>query len=217
MQPNQPYSPPPPEQTPEQNPYDFIMNTGADQKKPGVFNLPSGNSTKQRMLIFGGGLFALIIIGVLLLSLLGGSGKSNSETLLSLAQTQTELIRVADLASKEPTVRNEATRVLAANTSLSVTSTKNQVVSMITKSGKKVGAKQLALSLNTKTDSELKTATENNQYDEVVVGILTSGLKSYRNQLKTTYDSVSNQKDKQVLSEAYKGVGILLQDTKTPN
>lgn len=209
MQPNQPYSPPQPQQAPEQNPYDFIMNSGEPPKKSPL-GLPSGNSKLQRILIVGGGIVVLIIIGVLLLSIVTAGSKSNTEQLLSLAKTQTELIRVADLVVKEPSVRNESTRILAINTSVSVNSTKQQVVSMITKSGKKADPKQLALSKNTKTDASLESALQNNQYDEVATEILTTELKNYRLQLKTSYDAVSSKQDKQILSDAFKGTSLLL-------
>ncbi|MDQ5885909.1 MAG: hypothetical protein QG628_306 [Patescibacteria group bacterium] len=209
MQPNQTYSPDPAPLPPEQNPYDFIMNSGEPQKKSPL-GLPSGNSKLQRILIVGGGLVVLLIVGVLLLSMLTAGSKSNSEQLLTLAKTQTELIRIADLAVKEPSVRNESTRILAVNTSVSVNSTKQQVISMITKSGKKADPKQLALSKNTKTDAKLETALQNNQYDEVVTEELITELKNYRLQLKTSYDAVKSKQDKQVLSDAFKGTTLLL-------
>lgn len=209
MQPNQPYAPPPAQTTPEQNPYDFIMNSG-DAPKKGPLGLPGGSSTMQRMLIVGGGLVILLIVGTLLMSVLAGGGKSNSAQLLTLAQTQTELVRVSENIAKEPKLANENTRILALNTSLSVGSTKQQVLGMITKSGKKVKDKELGISKNSKTDSALAAALQNNQYDEVAVKILNTELKSYRLQLKTSYGAVSSNADKQVLSDAFKGAGLLL-------
>lgn len=214
MQPNQTYSPDPAPQPPEQNPYDFIMNSGEPPKKSPL-GLPSGNSTLQRILLVGGGLVVLIVVGVLLMSVLTAGSKSNSEQLLTLAKTQTELVRIADLAAKEPSVRNESTRILAVNTSVSVNSTKQKVIGMITKSGKKADPKQLALSKNAKTDATLASALQNNQYDEVVTQELITELKNYRLQLKTSYDAVSSKQDKQVLSDAFKGTSLLLGNNTT--
>lgn len=213
MQPNQPYNPvPPAAPPPEQNPYDFIMNSGVDPKKSGSFNLPSGNSTKQRILIVGAGLLLLIFLGIFLLMFLSSGKQSNSVALMELAQEQTELIRIADAVSKETAVRSEDTRVLAMNTSLSVNSTKKEVVAIITRSGKKAEPKQLGLLKNGKTDTLLETAKQNNQYDTTALQILQNGLKAYRAKLKTTYELIGNDKDKKVLSDAYKGVGLLLGD-----
>ncbi len=208
MQPNQPYAPPPPQQVPEQNPYDFIMNSGEPVKKSPL-GLPSGKSTLQRVLIFGGGILVLFIIGIFFMSFLGG-GTSNTETLLSLAQDQTEIVRVADIIAAETSLKSQSTRALAQNTSLSVSSSKQQVVAIITKSGKKVNAKQLGLSKDAKIDESLKTALSTNQYDEVANQILITKLKKYRDTLKTSYDAVSAQSDKQVLSDAFKGTNLLL-------
>lgn len=214
MQPNQPYAPPPPQQTPEQNPYDFIMNSGEPVKKSPL-GLPSGNSVLQRILIVGGGLVILLVVGIIAMSLLGGSGKSNSEQLLTLAQTQTEIMRVTDVILKQPATRSESTRILATNTALSVESTQKQVLAMIESSGKKVNTKELGLLKNAKTDTTLNTAALNNQYDDVATQVIITELKNYRTQLKTTYDGTSDQKNKVVLSDAFKGVGLLLGDTNT--
>ena len=57
-------------QTPSTLPqYDFIMNPGSQQKKP-KFGLPSGNSTKQRVLIVVGGIGMLLVVGLIVMSLL---------------------------------------------------------------------------------------------------------------------------------------------------
>lgn len=142
----------------------------------------------------------------MLLSLVSGGG--NGSQLLSLAQEQTEIIRVADLAANERAVRSSITQNLAANTSLSVSSSKIQTLALI--SGKKPNEKTLALKKNSKTDALLTSAAANNQYDKVFTDTLTTKLKDYQAELKRLYTNTSNPKEKATLESAYNGTVILL-------
>ena len=211
MQPNQPYVPSPPPAPVNQ--YDFIMNNGANQQPSSKFGLPSGNSTKQRVLIILGGLFLLVIVGIFLMSLLNSGSKSKSAKLLELAQQQTEIIRVTDSVVDNKAVRNSSTLALANNVSLSVTTTQTQTLAMM--NGVKANDKRLALKLNAQTDAKLTSAAQNNQYDAIAIAIIKDELKTYRDLLNTTYETVSKKEDKQVLANAYKGVGLLLGEPST--
>ncbi len=189
------------------DPYAFIMNAGQPAPKSKLpLPLPKGNSTFQRVLIAAGEFFVLLILGLIVLSLFSGNG--NKDKLLSLAQEQTEIIRVADLAKSERTIRSTTTSNLASSTSLSVGSSRQKVLKLL--SGKKVNEKSLALTKNAKTDTELTTAATNNQYDEVFTQILTDELKTYQSNVKQLYTSSKNSKEKAVLEEAYNGTVILL-------
>jgi len=213
MQPDQSYNPVP--SAPPANQYDFIMNNGADQQKPGKFGLPSGNSTKQRVLIIFGGLLILLIIGFFLLTLLNSGGQSKSEKLLVVAQDQTELIRVSDSIISNKAVRSSTTLVLANNVSLSTNSAKLQVADLLSKGGVKSNDKKLALKLNAQTDTKLTTAAQNNRFDEVATEVLQTELKSYRLSVKSAYDVVSKEGDKKILSDIYRSVGLLLGEKPT--
>lgn len=208
MNPNIPQAPLEPGPAPDpHDPYAFIMNAGQPAPKSKLpLSLPKGNSTFQRVLIGAGGFFVLLIIGLIVLSLFSGNG--NNDKLLTLAQEQTEIIRVADLARNERTIRDSTTKNLASSASLSVGSSRQKVLSLL--SGKKVNDKTLSLKKSAKTDTELTTAATNNQYDEVFTQILTDELKTYQTNVKQLYTNSKNTEEKAILEEAYNGTVILL-------
>lgn len=191
---------------PEQNPYDFILNTN-EQPKPKLFN--TGGSKKNRIILIAG-LFSLVFIAFILISsFLGGADKNLQTKLLTIAQEQTEIIRVADLSKNEKTVRDQNTLVFAYNTSISLNTSSQQVTKILSKN-KKVDQKQLALKKDTKTDELLKNAALNNTYDETFKDILKKQLTTYQTNLKDAYSSAKDPADKAVLKNAYDTATILL-------
>lgn len=211
--PGQPSGPLPQGPPPDPNdPYAFIMNHGAQQPQKRM-GLPRGNSTLQRALIIAGGFLGILVVGLFAMSLFGGSGNRNAE-LLNLAQEQTEIIRIANLASSERAVRSTATQNLAANTSITVSTSKTQTLALI--SGKKPGEKTLALKKSTKTDTLLSEAAANNQYDSVFTETITAKLKTYQSDIKKLYTGNKSKKEKAVLESAYNGTVILLGEHTQP-
>ena len=193
-------------QTPSTLPqYDFIMNPGSQQKKP-KFSLPSGNSTKQRVLIVVGGIGILLVVGLLLMSLLGG-GSGSKENLTLLAQQQNEIIRLTDAALNGKSIRNNTTLQATSTIGLVIQSEQNQTLALL---AKKPNPKTLGLKKSAKTDAVLLAATQNNTYDETLLNTLQTQLKQYQQQLKLTFDSTKSVKEKAVVNSAYKSTGILL-------
>ncbi len=168
--------------------------------------LPKGNSTLQRVLIFGGGLFLLIIVGLVAMSLFSGGGSSTQ--LLGIAQEQTEIIRIADLANSERTVRSTTTKNLAASTSITVGTSRSQTLALI--GGKTPDSKILGSKKSSKTDAALAEAASNNQYDAVFTETLTTKLKAYQTNVKALYTTSKSKKEKAVLESAFNGTVILL-------
>ena len=139
------------------------------------------------------------------------SGDNNAKAqLLTVAQEQTEIIRVADLAKTERAVRDQNTLNLAANTSIAMSTSKQKVVAILKKKDKKINEKQLILKKNDKTDSTLKNAAQNNTYDQVYTEILLGELKNYRKDLIETYKANTNKTDKQTLKEAVETANLLI-------
>ncbi len=209
MNPQQPGAPTP--QAPQPGQYDFIMNN-APQQKPSRVNLPTGNSTLQRVLIMGGGLILLLFVGMFVMSFLGGSDRSVELT--TLVQNQTEIVRIADAATSERTVRLTTTKNLASNVSISVSGSLIETTGLI--KGKKLDGKTLGLKKSAKTDTLLASAAANNRYDEVFVETITDKLKDYQSELKTLYDSSKSSKEKDIIKKAYDGATILLSQKTTP-
>lgn len=189
--------------------YDFILNPNAPQAPKSKLPIPINTSSPKGkiMLVVGGGVL-LIVVLLLGASVLGGSGDSAGDTLLTVLQEQTELIRVADQAKNN--ARQANTRNLATNVTLTVSSAEQQILPLAKKRGAKVEAKQLGAKQNSTTDKTLKAAGENGQFDSVFTQALATQLTAYQESLGTAYKQVSNAKDKQVIKSAYDGAGLLV-------
>lgn len=204
MQPNQP----------QPNPYDFIMNGSPQAPKSRIPFSGNTNSTKSKIMIFVGSIVVLIIVGILLMSILGGS-KDSTQQLVSIAQEQEEIVRIANLATGK--ARTQAAVNLSASTAISVSSTQKQIIGLIGKKAK-VDAKKLALKKDLKTDQALTVADQNNNFDEVFTQTLQTELTDYQANLKKAYDTTSNKKSKAVLLTGFNGVDTLIgaQTTQLP-
>jgi hypothetical protein len=180
--------------------YDFIVNANHKPKKP---LLPGGNSKQGRILIVGGGLMALLIIGVIVMSLISSAGKGNQETLLKAAQEQAELIRVSKIGIDK--ARDPATLNLAMTTNLSLQSDQAALLKHL-----KTNSKQLALGKNTKTDVAFTNAEQSNRFDEVFTQTIQAELATYQKTLKSAYNGSSGKTLKATLAEQYTHAGVLV-------
>lgn len=205
MQPQQPYGPAP-------NNYDFIVNPSPPPKKS-LIPLPTGSSMLQRIAIVGGGLVILIIIIAIFASLL--SGGSNTAPLVSIAQQQNELIRVATLGTQQAT--DQSAKNFAQSTELSLTTEQQQLLGYLKDHGTKVSAKQLALTQSTKTDTELAAAQAASTFDSTFEQVMQTQLSSYAQSLKTTFAGTTGVNARKLLNADYTAANLLLKQLPTTN
>ncbi len=165
----------------------------------------------RKVIVVLGGILLLIVAFMLVSSLLGGGDKSQQQKLLTVAQDQTELIRVAQLAKEERSIRDTKTLVFANNTELSLITSKQQVMRMLSKK-KKVNEKLLVLKKDAKTDTALKSAAQNNNFDKVFTDILKKELTAYKADLNVAIEATSNKTDKKQLTASLEGATLLLGD-----
>ncbi len=202
MQPNAPNARPPI----APSDYDFILNHGANKPKPSL--LPGfGGSKKQRLLVMGLGGAILLMLIILGYSLLFGGNKN--QTVLEVAQSQQELIRVSTLGA-DKTTRGSAARALATTTELTLISNQKEVIAQLKKHGQKTNTKNLAVKKNAQTDAALQEAALNNRYDEVFTQLLQKQLVEYQKLLKTAYGSTSNQTLQNLLNSEFAQAGLLI-------
>ena len=203
MQLNQPI--PPPYSGDSQ--YDFILSGNQKAKKS---LLPKGNSPKQRILYaVGGGILAVILIMVIFALVFGNSGGSTL-ALETIAQTQTELIRVSTAGATES--RDVAVQGFAESIALTTTTGQQQTLSYLSAHKHKMDAKHLALGRNVKTDAALKSASEAGHYDEQLATELNQELTSYRDQLSKAYKEASSSTQKQLIQQLFNQVTVLLKN-----
>ena len=175
MNPQQPYMPPN-----QGNPYDFIMNPAQMPKRSR--NPLSGNKFLTRIALGLGSAFVVLIILVVLVALLA-TNKTNTADLVSLAQSQQEIIRIATLGTTDSNI--QATRNLAVTTEYSVKSQQQIILARLNKLGKKVSSKDLTLKQDATVDQKFAAAKANSTYDQTYTQVVQDKLSAYSQQLQT--------------------------------
>jgi hypothetical protein len=165
------------------NQYEFIMGNTA---KPGK-GLPLGNNKLARALVV---VVIVIIVGIIAAvanSFLTKDSQAQTQRLLEIAQTQSELIRVSSIAKNK--ARDLDTRNFALNTQLTVQTSQQQVIKALNGRGVKSKGlnKQLGAKKNPKTDAALDEATKNNRFDATYIAILNKQIADYQKLLQGAY------------------------------
>jgi hypothetical protein len=191
------------------NQYDFIMN---EQPKPKKTLLPKNNSKKQRIAIFVGFGLLLITLLIVVFSLIFGSSSSGTNNLIRAVKQQQEIIRIAEVGEKS--ARTSVTQSFATSTKLTVSTSQSEMLKYLEGRDLKLKGKELAEEFDPKTDAQLKTATENGTFDEVLTAILVKQLTDYGQNLSDYYDGESSKARKQLLENAFGQVQGLLDSQK---
>jgi len=186
------------------NQYDFIVNYN---HRPGN-NWLLQSSMKTRIIIFSGGLLALLLIGWIFIALLSASSGSSAQSLTALAQEQAELARVASSASQN--TNSGTTLNLASTVRLSMLSDEQVFVHYLGSINANPSSDTLAQGTNTQTDTQLSNAKTNGTYDQTYATITDQELTTYVNDLKKAFNATSNTNERQILSSAYQNAQLLL-------
>lgn len=169
------YPAPPPEE-PEQSPYDFFMNP----QDSGRRSILGGGSPSNKMIwIIAVVLTGLIIAAIMLF--IASSGKSDTTSLVTIAQTQQEIIRVSGEGNKK--TKSTKLQNFAVTTQLSMMSAQRELTSYISKQGTKLSPKELALGRKSKTDQAFAAAVAANTFDTTFASTMKSELDRYERQL----------------------------------
>lgn len=202
MQLNQPIPPP---YSGGDSQFDFILN---GNQKPKKTLLPTGGSRKQRLLIALGIGAGVIVLLIIIVALLLSSGKSSTKSLISIAQTQNEIVRISSTGSQK------AKSKAAANFSITVadsTATGQAATTKYLASKKvKIPLKTLALGQNPQTDAALKSAQTAGRYDEELISALQKLLLTYQAQVSTAYKATNSTSQKTLLKQLFDQINILL-------
>jgi hypothetical protein len=206
-QPSSPPGPVPGGSAPQPDPshYEFIVNPGAAPKK----GLGGSLSSKLIFVALGGG--ALVII-LFVVALLGGSNKGLEPSLLTVAQQQTEIVRVAALQTDNLT--SSTTKGFVLNTKLSMQTAQSDYLAFLSKNGSGINSKQLGGAQNPQTDATLTSAQANGSLDSTLTSILQDDLTQYQQTIKTAYGRTHTTLTHQELQKLYDQAGLLLQQSK---
>jgi len=186
-----------PEQ-PIQNPYDFILSTpsGAPRKT----YLPKAKNKNGRILLIAA-LLAVLLIGTIIVAGLLHKPDPNTTSLLSLAETQHEINRIADAGLRQ--LGGQNLKNSAITTDLASLSQQNKTVAYLNSQRIKVTIAQLGVKKNSTVDTQLTAATQNNTYDMVFGQIMQHELLSYENELKTDYPKLTGTNARTLARQQY--------------
>lgn len=204
QQPSQPF-PPPATQQGAHDPYSFIMDTQHHPKKKLI---PNDGSFKSRMLMIVGFGTVLIIAIIVISSLLGSGKENNTQLLTNLAAEQTEIIRIADLGLKGST--NPDTLAFAQTTKSSLTAEQVRLLGYLTSKNIKVTPIVLNSKLSKTTTAALTSATASNEFDAVLTDTIKKSLKVYSSHLAESYKNASTPESKLLLADSFKSTANLL-------
>jgi len=187
------------------NPYGFIMD--ADHK-PKKSLIPTGGSPKNKIIFAFVGIVFLLVLYMIVSKIFFSNGDVDLALIRVRAQ-QVEIARVASLGvtnGTSSTTRNYSQTVLS-----SVSSEGTATGKLMTRAGIKVKPATLAGRKDPSTDVKLKTAIDNNNYDDVLLKTLKAELETYKNDLSQAYNKVSANNAKVLLKGANSNTLVLLQ------
>ncbi|HSX05920.1 MAG TPA: hypothetical protein VLF69_05600 [Candidatus Saccharimonadales bacterium] len=191
------------------NPYEFIINPDTTKRRSGPL-LGKLSFTKQIGLLVGG-VAVLLIVAAVVISALGP--KSSLPGLISLAQRQQEIIRIATISADKTS--SSTTKNFVINTELAMLSSQTQILTYLGDHGTKLGTKVLALDQDPKTDLLLTNAAAANNYDSAVTQALTSQLNTYLSLLQTTFKQAASPTTKKLLQNDFSAAHDLLDQAKS--
>jgi flagellar basal body-associated protein FliL len=203
MQPEAPPAPPPAPTGNGQSNYDFIFNPNQPGKKPLI---PGGNTKKGLMMIITVGVVILLMVVMIIVGMINNAGKADTESLISAAKQQQELIRVAEIGIEK--AKGQDAKNIAVTTLLALESEQDDMQTAITAAGLKP-KNVLAGSENAKTDEALTIAEQTNRFDEEFLKIMNTSLTNYQKSVKAAYEGATSKKLKTALTTQFKSANTL--------
>jgi flagellar basal body-associated protein FliL len=210
MQPQQPYYPPPNTPTPQggAGQFDFIVNNST----------PSRGPNKKTLLIFGLGAALLIIVLAWVILALAFSGNGSATApLVSIAQQQNEIARVAKSANTPGNLTTQDARNFSRNTELTIETDQSKLIDLLKKNGTKLNNKLLAAKQSATTDEALSAAAASGTYDSTLTSTLQTQLNSYQASLNNAYGSATSASEKKLLKAEYNNATLLIEQSTQHN
>lgn len=207
MQLNQPIPPP---YSGGDSQFDFILN---GNQKPKKSLLPKGGNRKQRLLVALGIGAGVIVLLIIIVSLLLSSGNTSTKSLISIAQTQNEIVRISSTGSQK--AKSKAAANFAITVADSTATGQAATTKYLTSKKVKIPPKTLAMGQNPQTDAALKSAQTAGRYDEELISTLQKSLLAYQSEVGTAYKATNSASQKALLKQLFDQVTILLKNQPT--
>jgi len=186
-----------------QNDYEFIMNSS--QKKASGFGAAS---KKQRIIVVLGGAILLIVVFMILMNLLSAGANKQKDTLVDLANYQTELARVITLGvdrSRDGDIKAEAVTA-----SMTLETDRRKTVALMQEKGVGVPKEGLTKYRATQNDDALNAAEQAGNFDTVYSALYDEKLTAYKQKLQEVFSILTAASDKELVRSFNTNAKLLL-------
>lgn len=179
-----------------------------------IFNPKKQSKGFPKLSFRGNKLFMLLAILLVPLLILGGfllfsrGGNDNVTLLTSVAQKQTEIVRIADLVLIQNSVKQE-TKVITSNALVTVSSNLNELTALLAKNGHTLKPKVLQATMDSSVDDSLGKANQSGNLDSVYLKLLNTELDDYSSALTAAYKVTTSPSGQKILGDAYDNVVLL--------
>lgn len=188
-------------QEPEGTPYDFFMESPKSRKGMGF------DSSPVKKLVMMVGLVVVVLSLLAIILALASKPTGNSNSLIAIAQEQTELMRVAADGAKNS--HNTDIQNFAVTTQVSLSSTQQKLLNIMAKQGVKTTDKTLVLGHSAKTDQALQSAIAADTYDSTFSSIMRANLSTYVHDLNQEEATATSKAELNVIKDADAGAQLL--------
>ncbi len=193
------------------SPYDFIINPPTQPKKTLIPKIGGSSFAKKLILIVGGALILIIIMWIVG-TIIGGSDV-NEDDIVSLAQSQQEIARVAEQGeqSGDQTIKN-----LAKSTQLTMSSQKQEWLQFLSERGVEVDDRRLELKKNDASDQRLTAALSTNTFGAAFLEIMGIYFNDYLALLEADFTKSSDTEQQELISKHYQQTRLLVEQLPQP-
>lgn len=191
--------------TPDETNYEFIDETPLPPQQTGLL---ANTSKRGRILIAAAIALLLLAIFAFVFGFVLKDRDPTTPNLISVVESQNELIRIADLGIKDSSKTSEA-QVFAVNTKQTIQTDQKALLAVLASRRAKL-PKGLNGAYNARTDQKLSLAKQANTYDDVYISVLVSELTNYQKKIKTSYEEASSAKAKNTLASCYDHATLLI-------
>ena len=142
-----------------------------------------------------------------------GNRAAGNDKLVTLVAQSQEIVRVDVVAAQQAKNSNSAIQNLISTSSAILTSQQAELTQYLKNNNIKVSKAKLNANINKNTDTQLKSASQNNNFDGVYLSYLKKQLNSYQTALQTAYKN-AGKSGKVILSKDFNSIKTLLSSSQ---
>lgn len=192
---------------PQQNPYGFLGDVPA---KKSLF----GNAPKKTVMLFLGGVGALLLVIIItLFSLFGGTDPAEL-SLRATAQRQLEIVRITTM-DQVANGTDRDIKNISANILLTVQSDNTKLTSALGAVGIAFKEEELVSPSAEATTAQIEGAVSAGTLDTTTVEVLTAELEAYRAELAAAHEQTNSETIRSALEASFTNTDLLLKQLES--